>query len=492
MSHFPFTFADPDLHLMIDEDLIESSSNIKRRLCQVTKRSDPVFLLDKPWEGENRGCLQDPPYANVLWDPRQKVFHCWYDVANRFSESAYREGFANQSSALCYARSVDGINWEKPVIGQVLYRNSYENNMLRFLGPSGSGIASSSPYSMIYYSSPETDEQFCCSPVIGGDGAWFRRNVTLCFSADGINWRLVHPPVMTGDGETNTLGTDPINDSYIMTLRSTAHAHLAARWGREWKRHISLSRSRDLYNWTPPLTVLEVDENDSPDTEIYRMTVLAYGSGYIGLMMMFYKHTMTLDIQLAYSRDLMNWKRVCNRERLIPLGPEGSWDSRHVATINCQPYLDGDTLRWWYGGKDAPHYQAGQAAFGTATLRRDGFVCLESGDKPGFATSVPFHVDPSPSTQRRAIALNVDAAEGEARVELLDEDSNPIPGFTKRDCEPIRTDGARTVVRFKGSLGSLAGKTLRLRFHLRNAKLYAVRTPGLDLLSAGGISVPRN
>jgi hypothetical protein len=135
VKDFPFTFADPSLYLMADEDLIESSRGVTRRLCPVTKRPDPVFLLDRPWEGGGIGCLQDPPYANVLFDPRQRVFHCWYDVANRFSEGHYVEGFANQSSALCYARSADGINWEKPVIGQVLHRGSYSNNMLRFLGP---------------------------------------------------------------------------------------------------------------------------------------------------------------------------------------------------------------------------------------------------------------------------------------------------------------------------------------------------------------------
>jgi hypothetical protein len=409
---------------------------------------------------------------------------------------------------------LDGISWEKPALGQVLYRNSYHNNMMRFVGPPGSGIASSSPYSMIYVAgvrhpepvaghpepvgghpelvgghpepvgghpelvegSPEEDYQFCCSPVVGGDGPFFRRSVTLCFSADGINWRLVHPPVMAGDGETNTLATDPLNDAYIMTLRSVAHAHLAQRWDRPWKRHIALARSRDLYNWTPPVTVLEVDEYDSPDTEIYRMTVIAYGSGYVGLMMMFYKHEMTLDIQLAYSRDLMNWKRVGNRERLVPLGPAGSWDSRHVATINCQPYLDGDALRWWYGGKDAPHYQAGRAALGTATLRRDGFVCIEAGDKPGVATTVPFRITHPPS-----LAINVDASDGEALVELLDEDSNPIPGFTKRDCAPIRGDHIRAPVRFKGDAAALLGKAIRLRLHLGNAKLYAIKTPGLTM-----------
>lgn len=483
MTQFPFTFADASLHLMADEDLIESSQGVKRRLCPVTKHPDPVFVLDKPWEGSCGDCIQDPPYANVMFDPRQRVFHCWYDVASRFSESCYAEGFANQSSALGYARSSDGINWEKPSLGQVLYRNSYENNMLRFLGPPGSGIASSSPYSMIYVDGvrhpelfeglPDEDYQFCCSPVIGGSRPFLARSVTMCFSADGINWRMVYPPVITGDGETNTLGTDPLNDSYIMTLRSVAHFHLAHRWEMPWLRHIALSRSRDLRHWTPPVTVLEVDESDSPDTEIYRMTVLAYGSGYIGLMMMFYKHEMTLDIQLAYSRDLLHWKRIGDRKPLVPRGPEGSWDSQHVATANCQPYLDGDILRFWYGGKDAPHYQAGSAAFGTATLRRDGFVCIEAGKKQGVATTAPFRANVVSSLE-----LNVDASDGEVLVEILGDDGTPLPGFSRRDCTAIRRDGTRVPVRFSGSLASLAGKQVSLRFHLRGASIYAVIFPG--------------
>lgn len=455
MHAFPVTFADPDLYLMADESLIESSRGVTRRLCPVAKHPEPVIVPDRPWEAYPDGvdAYQDPLFSNVLFDCERRIFHCWYNIPHRFLDSLYVEGFANQSSSMCYARSEDGIRWEKPVIGQVLYRNSYENNMLRMPGP----------HSVVHYRADGTEDRFVCSPRIN-------QGMTFSFSPDGINWRTVMPPVIAGDGETNTLALDPFNSAYVLTMRSQAYVNFCSRWGREWKRHIALCRSRDLVHWTPPRTVIEVDEQDPDDAQIYRATVVAYGHGYLALLLMFYTHEMTLDVQLAFSRDLMNWQRVGGRAPILERGPEGSWDSKHVLFSNSQPHDEGDVIRFWYGGKDAPHYQAGHAGFGTATLRRDGFVCIEAGGRSGSAVTVPFRWD-----ELSGIELNVDASDGAASVELLDEDGRPTPGFSRNDCEPITGDHIRAPVRFKGDIRRLAGRELRLRFHLTNARLFAFK-----------------
>ncbi len=236
------TFADPNLYLMVDESLIESSRGLTRRLCPVKKHPVPLIVPDKPWEAYPDGVdtYQDPLFANVLYDCERRIFHCWYNIPHRFLDSLYVEGFANQSSSMCYARSEDGINWEKPVIGQVLYRGSYENNMLRMPGP----------HSVVYCPSagqiPEArGARFVCSPRTNG-------GMTFSFSPDGINWRTIAPPVIAGDGETNTLALDPLNGGCVLTMRSQAYVNFCSRWGREWKRHIALCRSRDLLHWTPP------------------------------------------------------------------------------------------------------------------------------------------------------------------------------------------------------------------------------------------------
>ena len=77
--------------------------------------------------------------------------------------------------------------------------------------------------------------------------------------------------------------------------------------------------------------------------------------------------------------------------------------------------------------------------------------------------------------------VNVDATDGELRVEILDGDDRPIDGCSADDCLPIRGDHIRTIVAFKEGRGTFMRHTgpVRFRFHLRNAKLYAFKAPNV-------------
>lgn len=469
-------FADPNLYLLADEELVASSRNLTRRLCRIERHAEPVIAPDRPWEGRQAdGSMtshQDPFYSNVLYSPLDRTYHCWYTVANRFAPSSYAEGFANQDSSLCYAISADGIHWEKPMLRQVPHKGSLENNMLRLYGPPGSGASAGAIHAAFHYHSPDSDERFGCSVRVGCAEPMYSGSMTVCFSSDGANWRMLYPPVMTGDGETNTLCADPLRGQYVCTARSVQFTNLCQRWKRPWKRSAAIARSRDLLHWTPLLTVMEADEHDPEDTQIYKLVVIPYGHGYLGQLLMFYTHEMVLDNQLAFSRDLMNWQRIGDRQPILARGDEGTWDSKHVSLTDTAPVLEGDTLRFFYGGKNAPHYQAGFGALGTGTLRRDGFVCYEAGEREGVLTTTPLTLTGPPQ-----IELNVDATNGEARVELLDEDGNPLPGFSRKDCTPICGNHVRATVKFADSsrYDTWRDAALRLRFQLRNARLYAFR-----------------
>ena len=66
------------------------------------------------------------------------------------------------------------------------------------------------------------------------------------------------------------------------------------------------------------------------------------------------------------------------------------------------------------------------------------------------------------------------AIDGELRVEVLDEAGHSIAPFTPEQCSPVRGDATRTAVSWKGaSLESLAGRPVKLRFWLDEARLYA-------------------
>jgi len=491
MLSYAHTWAEPDLYILADEDLIETSENAVRRVCSIQKHPEPVLVPDRPWEGlapdGQVTSLQDPFYSTVLFDPLANTFRCWYNAYSRFLNRANHQPFANQGSACCYAESSDGITWEKPPVRQVLYEGSYENNMVRFMEQStlDTSVLAEQVWNVIPYGVPGSEDRFAASLYTHFDDPIYQSGVTVCFSPDGLNWRMHFPPVLPLDGDCHSVSIDPVSKCFIATTRSYQHANLCRRWGRPWKRHIALSRSRDLFNWAPMQTVLEVDEEDPQDTQLYLMYVIPYGHAYLGQLLVLNTNEMVLENQLALSRDLENWQRVGDRQPILARGAEGSWDCKHVALTNNPPHPEGTGMRFWYGGKSAPHYQAGYGALGTGTLRRDGFVCFEAEEKEAVLTTIPFRVKGS-----TWICLNCDAGGGELRMAVVDKDGKPIEGCTRDDCVPIQGDHTRAVVNFKAGPGRFFDRgnflrfpdEVRFRFYLRNARLYAFKAPRLSPL----------
>jgi hypothetical protein len=191
-----------------------------------------------------------------------------------------------------------------------------------------------------------------------------------------------------------------------------------------------------------------------------------------------------LDMHLAFSRDLLNWTRVGDRAPLLPRGPTGAWDQSHVSLTTNPPHPEGSQLRFWYGGKDAEHWQNGNAALGTATLKRDAFAGYVPGPGGGIVTTVPFEM-------RWATKINVsaDAAQGELRVEILDADTlKTLDGTAAADCRPLTADEPLQQVSFgerRGTFIRHSGR-IRFRFHLNNATLHAFRATNCTLAGADG------
>jgi hypothetical protein len=69
------------------------------------------------------------------------------------------------------------------------------------------------------------------------------------------------------------------------------------------------------------------------------------------------------------------------------------------------------------------------------------------------------------------------SAAGSVRVEVQDAEGQPIPGFTLADAPEIYGDALEQTVPWKESsdLRSLADRTIRLRFALKDADLFAFR-----------------
>lgn len=112
---------------------------------------------------------------------------------------------------------------------------------------------------------------------------------------------------------------------------------------------------------------------------------------------------------------------------------------------------------------------SGVCTTGLGLLRRDGFASMDAGDRECTLTTRPVRF------RGKHLFVNADVPRGELRVEVLGEKGGVIEPFTRDACLPVRADGTLQAVTWKGadSLAPLAGRPVRLRFHLRHGRLYA-------------------
>jgi hypothetical protein len=129
-------------------------------------------------------------------------------------------------------------------------------------------------------------------------------------------------------------------------------------------------------------------------------------------------------------------------------------------------------LRFYYGAMRFEHSATdNDGALGLATLRLDGFVSLEAKDRPGILVTRPFELAGG------TLELNVEAPDGEVVVEILDQKSTPIVGFTGKDAEVFRgVDSLGLQPAWNHSkLASLVGRIVRVKITLTRGKLYALQ-----------------
>ena len=150
-----------------------------------------------------------------------------------------------------------------------------------------------------------------------------------------------------------------------------------------------------------------------------------------------------------------------------------AWSRRQVLH-NAPSIVTHEDQHWlYYTGWPNGHMRHPYLpAIGLATLPLDRFVYLEPWKMKdaGWIVTKPFKLEGD------QLELNADASEGSIGVEILDGDGNPLPGFTRADCELLaKVDGIRLRPHWKGkeNMKSIVGQTVRLKIFLDRAQLFA-------------------
>ena len=412
--------------LFVDDAVIESTQDVERTLHAVRKHpQNPLIVPDKPWEG--RSVLL---YGGVIRDPGSKMLRMWYLAWGKH---------VGQPSFICYAESSDGIRWQKPVLDLHEFRGSRANNIV-LPGWSQASFAFDP-------TDPDPARRY---------KALLRYNGTRGFtSPDGLHWTDVGV-LLEQAYDATTMHWDPVNGKWVAMVKIF----------KDGKRARGYAESKDFLHWSDTYFMDTVDEQDADDDQMYALAMFHYETVYIGLLRMFHTRRDIVDIQLATSRNAKRWTRP-TREPFIPTGPKkGCWDFGNNSVPSTPPIRVGDELWFYYSGRSTLHDEVpNDGAIGLATLRVDGFASIDAANS-GSLTTKPLLLEGA------HVYLNADAKNGAIRVEILDAAGQVLSDFSRHEAEPIQGDGARHRVTWKRE-PQLPGETVRLRFHIDRAALYA-------------------
>ena len=100
--------------LFVDNFLIESTSLKRVFYYPEYSSANPILQPDKDWEKMgNKGAAFAAPFSDGVWyDEVDSKYKMWY-MAGGGTHAI------NGAGVTCYAESVDGINWTKPVLSVV-------------------------------------------------------------------------------------------------------------------------------------------------------------------------------------------------------------------------------------------------------------------------------------------------------------------------------------------------------------------------------------
>ena len=178
-----------------------------------------------------------------------------------------------------------------------------------------------------------------------------------------------------------------------------------------WKHAAGRTESKDFIHWSQPQLVMTPDEFDPDYVEFHTTPVFYYEGVYFACPQILNRNENggSMDIELAISRDGINFQRPFRKPFFLPRASPGAFDSACVFT-NTTPVVLDDEIRFYYGGYsggatgDAEHVE--KSGIGLATMRRDRFVGVRPIEKIGQITLKPIGLEETKSrstpTHRKA------------------------------------------------------------------------------------------
>lgn len=407
--------------------------------------------------------LTQPPsngyYATVIYADKKYRHYCRETIPGYQGSN----GDGNPGEATAYAESDDGIHWTRPKLGIFEVNGSRDNHYI---------LAHQPPFSHNF--SPFLDTRPGCPPAQRFKalaGTMQSGGLVVFVSADGVRWSKWHEEPVIKPAEGSYM-FDSQNVAF-WSAREACYVAYCRRLDRGL-RSIVRTTSEDFMTWTP----FEAVPANLPGEHLYTSQAHPYFRAEhltIGLATRFLPDRgKSTDIMLMTSRHGRSFDRVLKEAFIRPAMTPESWGNRgNYAALNVYPLRNnraGVPEEWRHQLHEEMAIMVRDRIY---VLPIDGFASVHAGDIEGELVTRPLVFS------GKSLFLNYEtSAAGYVRVEIQDQAGKPIAGYAVGNLkEDLRGNQRAQMVQWGRStdLSSLAGRSIRLRFVMREADLYSVR-----------------
>jgi hypothetical protein len=445
--------------LFVDSFLIEKLDGAHLKLHE-PRREGIALKFDQPWEGGFSG------YTTVIKDTG--IFRMYY----RGLPVATRDDSAD--AVTCYAESKNGITWVKPNLGLFEVAGTRLNNVVLTNRPFAHNF---SPFLDEGHDIPSDERYKALAGLSPGGLHGFK-------SADGIRWKPIQAGPVFRKGmfdSQNVAFWSAAEQQYVCYFRTLKKV------GGEHFRWISRTTSKDFRNWSEPV---EMEFGETAPEHLYTSGTHPYFRApqiYIALAKRFFPTKAALPEEQAKALVKNPGYRIASSDSVFLSTRGGSHFDRTFMEAFIRP---GPTLSDWVARDNTPalgvvpgtaremyiyrlsYYAQTNSHMTRYSLRMDGFISVNAPYGGGQLLTKPFVF----SGSKLEINFETSAAGG-LRVQIEDENGMAFAGYTFKDCPEMIGDEISRVVTWPGGsdVSTLAGKTIRLRFELKDADLYSLR-----------------
>ncbi len=480
----------------IDDFLLPLRRNLCYYLSRPKVRKEPI-LAPRQGKLEALDSVSADFYGTVLFD--EGKFRMWY-MANHLTPTEQEMMTVGiPSNHLCYAESKDGIHWNRPSLGQVLFEGSRANNALHIPDASLWG-----PVLLKDQSEPDPQRRY---KLVYETVDRTRKNlatVRTATSADGIQWTV--NPDFPIDAFLEQASFYKYDGLYIINAH-TGGSSWRSEGGGELGRQGVAWVSTDFNHWLQEaVESFFLPEPPNPQERGYTkpydqvhlgVGAASFGNVLVGLYCLWHEGTApgesfgwgktSGDFGLVVSNDGLHFREPVKGHVYLAAEESASTPIKgaEYPTILCQAngILNvGDETRIYHGrwlNSKSPWY--GEIALATLPRDRWGALGLFPDQPEGSVWSAPITLPQGPCH----IALNATDVRG-MRVEVSDDRFHLLPDFSGGQSGTTQAgEGLDCQVTWtKQDLSALSGRTVRIRVHLKkrddspNPKLYAVYLRG--------------